>query len=637
MEPTIENSNYLQLRSGVPGQFKIKSKPLFNGRFLIGSSENCDIVIQHPSVLAIHAVLELFPNSKKIYDLTGEGLLKVNNEVKIVSDINLKDKFTLAGVEIILDQFHVPPGAPTVISKITEDLVLEPDEILIPPNANKSPFIEKKFEPVVESVKLPYLIYPFNSKFNFDQSEYIFEDGDQIYPIFKYSADQSAVEVMILFKKKIMSVDYLPAKDGVYRLVGVAKDEKSIEYAYLAALEKVDFIEYRDNTYSLSRLDGYKVKVFSSTKYSDDTKIFKLAKQDIVQFELEDISIVVRYVEAPPLIIKPPVVSRDPILLWLWGLTLILLTIPAVLFSLIDVEKEEIEKEKAPERIAKILYKQKTEKSEVTKLPDVKKNIETKSTTPDPKPEKKISLNDKIEKPKVEVQKGAPPKKESKSQQSKKQSSAKSSVQVSSSSPAPKSQGHVDVYKAGKFQSTVSTLVAKGGNFQGVKAEGFGTGTNASAQGVSGASAGVSTSTVSDKIGDISGTAKGVADFGSGTKGLSKGKQFYSASIPAETVVVGLMDPDIILKILREHIPQFRYCYQKEIESRRENIQGMVKLSFNIGASGNVTKAGVIEDSLLPAEVKKCVINVLYGIQFPRLAAEGVVEVVQPFNFYPKM
>jgi len=270
-------------------------------------------------------------------------------------------------------------------------------------------------------------------------------------------------------------------------------------------------------------------------------------------------------------------------------------------------------------------------------LPDVKKNPEVKSTTPKPKPEKNISLNDEIEKPKVEVQKGAPPKKQSQNNTAKQQSSAKSSVKVANSSPVPKSQGHVDVYKSGQFQSTVTALVAKGGSVQGVKAEGFGTGTGATIQGVKGASSGVSTSVVSDKIGDISGTAKGVADFGSGTKGLAKGKQFYTASIPAETVVVGLMDPDIILKILREHIPQFRYCYQREIEARRENIQGMVKLSFSIGASGNVTKAGVLEDSTLPAEVKKCVVNVLYGIQFPKLAAEGVVEVVQPFNFYPKL
>jgi outer membrane biosynthesis protein TonB len=630
MEPTSENTNYLQIKSAIAGDFKVKSKPILFGRFLIGSSENCDVVIQHPSVHAIHAVLEIFPNSKKIYDLTGEGLLKVNGEVVIVKEISLKDKVNLANVAIVLDQFQAPPSSPTTIAS-------ENNTVAVPPSLEPSSTKEKMFDSNFESVKLPYLIYPFNSKFNFDQSEYIFEDNDQIFPIFKYDVEKTAVEVMILFKKKIISVDYLPMVPGVFRLAGIAKNQHAIEYAYLSALEQIDFVEYRDNAFFLSRLDGYKVKAFSSTPFADDTKIFKLSKQDIIQFELEDISIVVRYVEAPPEVAKPPVMPRDRILIWLWALTILFLTIPAVLFSLIDVKKEDVEKEKAPERIAKILYKQKAEKVEETKLPDVVKNTETKSTTPDPKPEKKVSLNDQIEKPQVEVQKGAPPKKQAESKATQQKSSAKSDVKVSSSSPTPKSQGHVDVYKSGQFKSTVSSLISKGGSYQGVKAEGFGTGTGASVQGVKGASAGVSTSTVSDKIGDISGTAKGVADFGSGTKGLAKGKQFYSASIPAETVVVGLMDPDIILKILREHIPQFRYCYQREIEARRENIQGMVKLSFSIGASGNVTKAGVIEDSPLPAEVKKCVVNVLYGIQFPRLAAEGVVEVVQPFNFYPKM
>lgn len=637
MEHTTEDLNYFQLKAGSPGEFKVKGKPLSNGRFLIGSSENCDIVIQHKSVHAIHAVLEIFPSSKKIYDLTGEGLLKVNNEKVIVKEITLKDKITLSDAIIILDQFHVPPGAPTEILRKTVEKPFSDDDQSKSLKPTSHAVSDKMFDPSIESVKLPYMIYPFNSKFNFDQSEYIFEESDQVYPIFKYKSEKTSVEVMILFKKKIMSVDYLPEVPGIIRLAGISKNDTSIEYPYLSAQEHVDFVEFKDNFFYLTRLDGYNVKAFSSASFADNTKIFKLSKQDIIQFELDNISIIVRYVEAPPEVSKPPMFSRDPILFWLWGLTLLLLVIPAVLFSLIDVKKEDVEKEKAPERIAKILYKQKTEKVAETKLQDEKKSVETKTTTPDPKPEKKISLNDKIEKPQVEVQKGAPPKKQNDAKATQKQSSVKSDVKVASSSPVPKSQGHVDVYKAGQFQSTVSSLVAKGGSYQGVKAEGFGSGTGSTVQGIKGANSGVSTSTVSDKIGDISGTAKGVADFGSGTKGLTKGKQFYSASIPAETVVVGLMDPDIILKILREHIPQFRYCYQKEIESRRENIQGMVKLSFSIGASGNVMKAGVIEDSVLPAEVKKCVVNVLYGIQFPKLAAEGVVEVVQPFNFYPKI
>lgn len=637
METTGSHEHYLQLRPLTPNKFLVKGKPLSFGRFLIGSSENCDVVVQHQGVHAIHAILEIFPNNIKIYDLTGEGLLKVNGHIKVVSDIGLKDTVNLAGAEISLDKFHAPPGSPTVVSNPTEDLSLDQDEILSPPK--KLSVVDEPRSSTIETVKLPYLIYPFSSKFNFDQSEYIFEDSEDVYPIFKYEVNKSSAEVMILFKKKIVSVDYIPEVEGVYQLAGIANDRGHIEYPYLASKEKVDFVDYRGGIFSIFRLDGYKVRVFSNTKVSEDERIFKLQKQDIIQFELDDISIVVRHVESPPVVARPPVFSRDKTIVWLWAFATLLLTVTGTLFSLMEVKVEEIEKEKAPERIAKILYNKVPVKAiEEVKLPDVEKKQETKSTTPDPKPEPKISENDQIKKPEITPQKGSPPKKDVAAKPAQQQNTAKSSVKVNSTSPAPKSQGHVDVYKPnGNFQSTVSTLVAKGGSSYGVKAEGFGTGTGPSVQGVKGTSAGVSTATVSDKIGDISGTAKGVQDFGYGTKGLVKGKQFYTASIPAETVVVGLMDPDIILKILREHIPQFRFCYQKEIESRKENIQGMVKLAFSIGASGNVTKAGVLEDSALPAEVKKCVVNVLYGIQFPKLAAEGVVEVVQPFNFYPKI
>lgn len=642
MQTTESNDQYLQVRSSKPNQFYVRGRPLTNGRFLVGSSENCDVVVQHHSVHAIHAILEIFGNNKKIYDLTGEGLLKINGQVKVVSEVQMNDSIQLGGAEIVLDKFYSPPESPTIVSTPKEDLSLEKNEILGPPNKE----IDGKGESIssVETVKLPYLIYPFSSKFNFDQSEYIFEDSDQIYPIFKYEVNKSAVEIMILFQKKIVSVDYIPEIEGIYQLAGISQSEKNIEYAYLGAKEQVDFVDYRSGQFTVYRLEGYGVRCFSSSNISDADKILKLQKQDIIQFELGEISIVVRHVDSPPIVAKPDIFSRDKTLLWLWAASILLLCATATFFSLIEVKVEEVKKEKAPERIAKILYKAQpkvVKTASELQLPSDKVEKETKSTTPHPKNEPMISENDQIKKPVVKPQKGSPPpKKDVDAKSAQQQNSAKSPVKVSSSSPSPGSRGHVDVYKAtGNFQSTVSTLVAKGGNSYGVRAEGFGTGTGTgtSAQGVKGTSDGITTATVSDKIGDISGTAKGVADFGYGTKGLAKGKQFYSASIPAETVVVGLMDPDIILKILREHIPQFRFCYQKEIESRKENIQGMVKLSFSIGASGNVTKAGVIEDSPLPSEIKKCVVNVLYGIQFPKLAAEGVVEVVQPFNFYPKI
>lgn len=97
------------------------------------------------------------------------------------------------------------------------------------------------------------------------------------------------------------------------------------------------------------------------------------------------------------------------------------------------------------------------------------------------------------------------------------------------------------------------------------------------------------------------------------------------------------MDPDIIRQILRENIPQFRYCYQKELDRYPgKKIADVIPLSFTIGASGHVSRAGVSGRSRLSASVKKCVVNVLRGIQFPSPRGGGTVDVKQPMNFYPE-
>ena len=108
-----------------------------------------------------------------------------------------------------------------------------------------------------------------------------------------------------------------------------------------------------------------------------------------------------------------------------------------------------------------------------------------------------------------------------------------------------------------------------------------------------------------------------------------------TAGIPSRTIVLGGMDPDTIRRILMDHLPQFRFCYQKELDKSNKEFSGRITLNFVIGASGYVTRAGVKESSM-PAKVKGCVVNVLKGIPFPSPRGGGVVEVTQPMNFYPK-
>ena len=79
---------------------------------------------------------------------------------------------------------------------------------------------------------------------------------------------------------------------------------------------------------------------------------------------------------------------------------------------------------------------------------------------------------------------------------------------------------------------------------------------------------------------------------------------------------------------------QFRFCYQKELDRAKSKFSGRIKLNFIIGASGHVTRAGVVSSDIKP-EVKGCVVNVLKGIPFPAPRGGGKVEVTQPMNFYP--
>ena len=158
-------------------------------------------------------------------------------------------------------------------------------------------------------------------------------------------------------------------------------------------------------------------------------------------------------------------------------------------------------------------------------------------------------------------------------------------------------------------------LLAKGGKVSGVKSEQISE-TNI---GVSGAYLGggverIKKVSTSHNVARAEDVAVGKLDQNEGTQGLVDKKQVAMAGIPSQTVVLGNYDARLVADILRQHLPQFRYCYQQELD-RENKVSGKVELHFNIGASGRVTKAGVAK-SALPGAVDGCVIDVLKAIRF---------------------
>lgn len=655
---TGKTSTYYQL---VPNskQTNALGGALKVGRHLIGRSESCDFIVISDVVSSVHAVLEITPQGTKIFDMNSRNGTFVNGEKVIAGAINLGDTLTLGNLDFTFEAYAPAPDLPPVLD------VLEPvkgQASVLKTNSSEAASLPKTPSPVTE-VEVPYIVYPLSSDPNSDYSEYIFEDKDELYPIFKYELNKTAVEVIILFKDNVYSVDYLPSKDGTYKITGLMKKNNELEFPYLAKEEKVPFIEMSSGNCLVHQLHQYDMLYLSD----NDVKVSEvgnvnLQDTDIVKLSNGDLEIYVRKVSAPPKVKAAPFFRRDKDLRKYIALVVFLIMIPIVSLQFVTVEEKENVPD--PERIATILYKQKlkvntnktvekTEKRKIEKKQKSKpKKVALKKTEPKKSANplkstkskrvvKKAPGNKEAPKKQVvkKVDKPLPKKSErvSKNVSKSRASKTRNQKQVRFSPTNTATAGNVDVYKSINFKSTVNSLMAKGGSLRGAKVATSSGSTSLSDTSISGGVENIKNATVNGNVGSLTGATVGKIGTTKGAGGLSAKTGVYTAGIPSETVVLGSMDPDVIRRILRENIPQFRSCYQRELNrNNSKDISGSIRLVFTIGASGAVSRAGVDGQTALPANVKRCVVGVLRGIQFPSPLGGGTVDVKQPFNFYPK-
>ncbi len=661
METTkTKNVSLFQFLPEVSGQ-SVKGNVLSKGRILVGRTESCEIVIPSSGVSAVHAVLEITPSGAKVYDMNSKNGTYVNGEKVVAKNIKIGDKVKFGNVGFTFKEYMEPTELPPVLD------TLEPkagNASIIPSLPDVVPEKKESKLPSTPEAAVddtPYIVYPLGSDPKAEYSEYIFEDVEELVPIFKYDHGKQAVEIIILFNDKVYSVDYLPEENGIYSIVGANPKKNEMEFAYLGKDEKVPFVEISNGNCVVHKLHNYSTQHLSNDSISDvsDGRV-NIQGDDIVRLENGHLEIYVRRVFSPPIVKPAPFFRRDQGLRKYLFLVLLLVFIPLAGLNLFEIDKE---KEKDPERIARILYKQpvkkikmkvvkpktKNEPKPIKKKPNKpsKKKVakQAKKTpkktlkkvtkkTPGAKTAKKVVKQKKVKKPapKAATKAKAPAKKaasKSKSRTSRPRKSVTTRPTV----------GRVDTYKSFDFKSTITSTMAKGGSLKGAKVAKSHSSTSIGTTSVSGS--GIATNLkkadVGTNIGSLTGSTVGKLTRSKGTEGLSAKTGIYTAGIPSETVVLGSMDPDVIRRILREHIPQFRYCYQRELDRNAgKDVSGTIGLNFTIGASGSVSKAGVGQRSGLPGHVKKCVVRVLRGIRFPRPLGGGKVDVKQPFNFMPK-
>jgi len=121
---------------------------------------------------------------------------------------------------------------------------------------------------------------------------------------------------------------------------------------------------------------------------------------------------------------------------------------------------------------------------------------------------------------------------------------------------------------------------------------------------------------------------------GTGTQGLSNKKGSSTEYLNANTKVLGAIDPELVRKLMRERISEFRHCYQRELIANT-NAVGVFDLEFQINANGKGTNVKVKKvGGGFTSNAINCLAKVVSFIRFPKPKGGGTVDIKQPMNFY---
>ncbi len=118
--------------------------------------------------------------------------------------------------------------------------------------------------------------------------------------------------------------------------------------------------------------------------------------------------------------------------------------------------------------------------------------------------------------------------------------------------------------------------------------------------------------------------------YGRGAGGLGGRRAGAPEVVPGTAEVRGSLDKEIIRRIIRRHINEVKFCYEKEL-TKNPNLVGRVMIQFTIAGTGQVI-ASIVQSSTMnnpPAE--QCIAGAVRRWEFPKPNGGGIVVVTYPF------
>ena len=140
------------------------------------------------------------------------------------------------------------------------------------------------------------------------------------------------------------------------------------------------------------------------------------------------------------------------------------------------------------------------------------------------------------------------------------------------------------------------------------------------------------------------GMAQGLG--GLGTKGIGSGRSGFGAGggdfgarspggltmVGGEPITLGALHRGFIDQVIRRHMNQIRYCYQRELQ-KNPTLAGKVVVGFTIAADGTVSAAEIKATTLGNEAVEQCVIGRFERMEFSEPTGGGIVIVSYPLLF----
>ena len=121
----------------------------------------------------------------------------------------------------------------------------------------------------------------------------------------------------------------------------------------------------------------------------------------------------------------------------------------------------------------------------------------------------------------------------------------------------------------------------------------------------------------------------GSRDVASGGGSAKPSKPPVAEVVPGAPEVRGALDKELIRRIVRRHLTEVKFCYEKE-RTRNPALQGRITLQFTIAPTGAVATSIVQSTTLGNPSVEQCFAGAIRRWEFPKPQG-GVVVVTYPF------